>query len=571
MPTADHEENERKTRRGRIDPRLDRLGWKIVPHDEAHPLGGEQPTAITEYPTDNGPSDYALAADQQVLGMVEAKKLSLGPQNVLTQSERYSQGVSGNPHDYRGYRVPFLYSTNGEVIWFRDIRDPMNRSRPIKDFHTPNALRELLKRDFAGACARLKALPNAHPKLRPYQKDANDAVEKAIADRKRRMLVAMATGCGKTFLTVNQIYRLMKSGVAQRVLFLVDRKALAAQAVRTFAAFDPEPGLKFDKIYEVYSQRFRREDFGDEEKFDPKVLPQEYLTNPKVGDAFVYVSTIQRMAMNLFGRGVIFGSPEEEADEDANKLDIPIHAFDLIVADECHRGYTTAELSVWRGVLDHFDAIKVGLTATPAAHTKAYFDEIVYRYEYERAMRETYLVDYDVVTVKSNIRMKGVFLQEGEQVKLIDTKTGAHQLELLEDQRQFDAPEVERSVTSPDSNKKIMEEVKKYALEHEARYGRFPKTLVFAANDLPHRSHADQLVDIARDVFGRGESFVQKITGSPTVDRPLQRIREFRNRNNPGICSCARVAWRNSRSPITARIPRRRRPRTISAGPCGWS
>jgi type I restriction enzyme R subunit len=532
---VDGEEREWQTRKGRIDPQLDSLGWKVAPHDEARPLGGDKPSAIVEYPTDNGPADYALAADQQLLAVVEAKKLSLGPQNVLAQSERYSRGASANLQDHRGYRVPFLYSTNGEVIWFHDIRDPMNRSRQITDFHTPNALRELLKRDFAAACARLKALPNNHERLRPYQREANDAVEKAIADRKRKMLVAMATGCGKTFLTVNQVYRLMKSGVAQRVLFLVDRKALAAQAVRTFAAFDPEPGLKFDKIYEVYSQRFRREDFGEEEKFDPKVLPTEYLTNPKVGDAFVYVSTIQRMAMNLFGRGVQFGTSEEEADEDADKLDIPIHAFDLIVADECHRGYTTAELSVWRGVLDHFDAIKVGLTATPAAHTKAYFDEIVYRYEYERAIREGYLVDYDVVTIKSNVRMNGVFLQEGEQVKLIDTGTGAHQLELLEDQRHFDAPEVERNVTSPDSNRKILEEVKKHALEHEARYGRFPKTLVFAANDLPHRSHADQLVDLARDVFGRGEGFAQKVTGSPTVDRPLQRIREFRNRNNPGI------------------------------------
>jgi type I restriction enzyme, R subunit len=77
--------------------------------------------------------------------------------------------------------------------------------------------------------------------------------------------------------------------------------------------------------------------------------------------------------------------------------------------------------------------------------------------------------------------------------------------------------------------------MKKYALEHEQQYGRLPKILIFAANDLPHTSHADQLVGIARDVFGRGDAFVRKITGSPTVDRPLQRIREFRNRTEPGI------------------------------------
>src|SRR5205823_4993133 len=79
------------------------------------------------------------------------------------------------------------------------------------------------------------------------------------------------------------------------------------------------------------------------------------------------------------------------------------------------------------------------------------------------------------------------------------------------------------------------EEIKKHALEHEAEYKRPPKILIFAVNDLQHTSHADQLVDIARDVFGRGESFVQKITGSRNVDRPLQRIREFRNRPEPNI------------------------------------
>ncbi len=104
--------------------------------------------------------------------------------------------------------------------------------------------------------------------------------------------------------------------------------------------------------------------------------------------------------------------------------------------------------------------------------------------------------------------MKGVFLKEGEQVELVDPETGTEQLDLLEDERQFDTTEIERKVTSPDSNRKILEELKKYADEHEQRYGRFPKTLIFAVNDLPHTSHADQLVDICRDVFGRGDSFV---------------------------------------------------------------
>jgi type I restriction enzyme R subunit len=522
------------TRKKRIDPQLATAGWVVQDFDEQTSLAACQRHALTEFPTANGPADYALVAGQP-LAVVEAKKLTLGPQNVLTQAERYARDLPAGAFRFGSFRVPFLYATNGEIIWFHDVRHPLNRSRRIAGFHTPAALQEMLGRDFEAACSWFAATPNNHPLLRPYQVEANAAVEQAIAGRKRQMLVAMATGTGKTFTLVNQVYRVMKSGVAKRILFLVDRRALAAQAVNAFASFEPEPGLKFDKIYEVYSQRFRREDLGEGEKFDAKVMPAGYLLDPQPGHAFVYVCTIQRMAINLFGRQAMFEPGDDQDDDEADQLDIPIHAFDLIVADECHRGYTAAELSVWRNTLEHFDAIKVGLTATPAAHTKAYFTDVVYRYEYERAVREGYLVDFDAVTIKSDVRMSGVFLKEGEQVGLIDPETGSEQLDRLEDERQFDTTEIERKVTAPESNRKIIEEIKKYALEHEQRYGRFPKTLIFAANDLPHISHADQLVTLCRDAFGRGDSFVQKITGSPTVDRPLQRIREFRNRPSPAI------------------------------------
>jgi type I restriction enzyme, R subunit len=526
-------ESERQTRKQRIDPHLRACGWTIAAYDESRPLSWYQNCAVEEFPTANGPADYALCIDGVILGVVEAKKVTLGPQNVLTQAQRYSRGIISSPMNFDGHGAPFLYSTNGEVIWFQDVRHSLNRSRKIVQFHTPDALREIVARNLDIECQWFSNTPNDHPRLRSYQIEANTEMEKAIARSKREMLVAMATGTGKTFTLVNQIYRLMKSGVAKRILFMVDRRALAAQAVRAFASFEPEPGLKFDKIYEVYSQRFQRDDFDEADKFDPNVVPASYLTDPQPGHAFLYISTIQRMTINLFGRNAIFGTGDEPIDDDAEKLEIPIHAFDLIVADECHRGYTTGELSIWRKTLDHFDAIKIGLTATPAAHTKAYFKDVVFRYDYERAVRDGYLVDYDVVKVSSDVRMKGVFLKEGEQIGMIDPTSGAEQLDQLEDERQFDATEVEKKITAPDSNRRILEEIRKYCDEHELQYGRFPKTLVFAVNDLPHTSHSDSLVDIARDVFGRGDSFVQKITGR--VDRPLQRIREFRNRPEPGV------------------------------------
>jgi type I restriction enzyme R subunit len=525
------DEAERQTRLRRIDPRLALAGWRVVDFDPSCPGSHYTRHAVREYPTLHGPADYGLWVNGQPVGLLEAKRLAVGPQNALTQAERYAKGLQGSPFDFDGLRVPFLYSSNGEVVWFHDVRHDLNRSRRVAGFHTPEALAELLGRDLDAASADLAAMPNAHSWLRRYQIEANAAIERAIAERKRQMLLAMATGTGKTVTMVNQVYRLMRSGVGRRILFLVDRRALAAQAVRTFSSFEPEPGLKFDRLYEVYSQRFQRDDA--EEGFNPTVLPRSYLLAPQPGYAFVYISTIQRMAINLFGRDAVLDPGDEAADEDADRLNIPINAFDVIIADECHRGYTTAELSVWRSTLDHFDAIKIGLTATPAAHTKAYFHDVVYRYEYERAVRERYLVDYDAVVIKSDVRLHGVFLDEGEQVGVIDTLSGTERMDVLEDERQFDTSEVEAKITAPDSNRKIIEELKRYADDHQATYGRFPKTLIFAVNDLPHTSHADQLVEIARDVFGRGDSFVRKITGR--VDRPLQRIREFRNRPEPGI------------------------------------
>jgi type I restriction enzyme R subunit len=525
-------ELEKQTRQQRINPRLQAAGWKVTSFDPAMPLSTYGDAAVEEFETRNGPADYALCDDGRALGVVEAKKVTLGPQGVLVQAERYSKGVGQVPRYQGEFGVPFLYSTNGEVVWFHDVRNQLNRSRRVSGFHTPAALNELMTRDFDTELEALAAVPQ-HLRMRPYQVEANTAVEQAIRERKRKVLVTMATGTGKTLVMVNQAHRLMKSGTARRVLFLVDRRALAAQAVRSFASFEAEPGLKFDKIYPVYSQRFQQADLEEGGTWDPNVMPNSLLTRPKLGDAFVYVCTIQRMAINLFGGAGALTIDDEAVDVDVEQLGIPIHAFDLIIADECHRGYSARDMSVWRNTLDYFDAIKVGLTATPALHTVSYFENLVFRYEYDRAVREGYLVDYDVVRVRSNVRMNGVFLQEGEQIDQVDPETGMRQLDLLEDERAFDANEVEQKITAPDSNRKILEELKAHAAKHEQELGRFPKTLIFAAHDLPHISHADQLVDLARDSFGRGDAFVAKITGH--VDRPLQRIREFRNRPNPGI------------------------------------
>jgi type I restriction enzyme, R subunit len=102
------EELERQTRKDRIDPELKWAGWKIVDFNPKKALTVYNNCAIKECPTGNGPADYALCVNGKILGVVEAKKVSLGPQNVLTQAERYSKGAITNPLNFRGYHVPFL-------------------------------------------------------------------------------------------------------------------------------------------------------------------------------------------------------------------------------------------------------------------------------------------------------------------------------------------------------------------------------------------------------------------------------------------------------------------------------
>jgi type I restriction enzyme R subunit len=230
-------EAEWQTRKLRIDTRLRRLlpQWQIIPWREGLDISKLSCHAVTEFPTQNGPADYALFVAGVLLGIIEAKKVTVNPQNVLEQAKRYSRGAANGPGNWQGFHVPFLYATNGEIIWHLDVRSEKPISRPLANFHTAPALAE--KFAFDDGHSRkwlLDVPPEKITRLRPYQVAAIVATEGATLAGKRELLVAMATGTGKTFLTVAQIYRLLESKMFRRILFLVDRKALAAQAVRTF-------------------------------------------------------------------------------------------------------------------------------------------------------------------------------------------------------------------------------------------------------------------------------------------------------------------------------------------------
>ena len=161
-------EVERMTRKYRIDPRLARADWLVAPFQIEVDSSSWHKLAVEEYETANGPADYALCDGGRVQAVVEAKKVTLGPQGVLIQAERYSKGIGQVPRYQDEFGVPFLYSTNGEVIWFHDVRDGLNRSRRVSGFHTPAALEEMLTRDLDAEIETLSGVPQSQ-RMRPVR------------------------------------------------------------------------------------------------------------------------------------------------------------------------------------------------------------------------------------------------------------------------------------------------------------------------------------------------------------------------------------------------------------------
>lgn len=320
-----------------------------------------------------------------------------------------------------------------------------------------------LNTDYEGAKQWLENTPitDSDPDLWDNQREAIESIEEGLADNKRRMLVQMATGTGKTRMACAETYRLLKSGYANRVLFLVDRNNLGRQAESAFKNYDVGPAMKMSDVYII-------------DRVENGVFPE---------NADIVVSTLQSMYSLL---------------EDHDEIDIPQDAFDFVISDESHRSI----YGDWRVVLNHFDALQLGLTATPATHTLSYFNENwVYKYGYWEAVDDGHVVPYETYRIQTGITMKGLYY-EGEE---------------------YDPGDLENKITVPSTNRTIAEEFRKNSGEDE-------KTLVFAKND----QHAIQLEKIFREVYSdKDDRYVKKITY--TTDQPDDWVRRFRNQKYPKI------------------------------------
>lgn len=516
-----------------IDEQLREVGWEAHSSElrygnGARPQKGRN-LAIAEWPTANGPADYVLFCGLQAVGVVEAKRGNKDVASVLEQSKRYAEGLSTEPGVELGgpwgaYRVPFLFAANGRPyleqlrtksgIWFLDARRKTNLARPLHQFPTPEGLRDRLKQDIEAAHAKLAREPTGYLQLRDYQVKAIRAVEEGIARGQSKLLVAMATGTGKTRTAIGLVYRLLKAGRFRRVLFLVDRTALGEQTTNAFNEVEIEDLQTFGRIFDVAGM--------DATRPDPTTR--------------VHISTVQSMVRRIFGESL----------ETTPKID----DYDCVIVDECHRGYgldqelTEAELglaeygirsqsdyiSKYRRVLEHFDAVKIGLTATPAKHTAAIFGRPIFQYSYREAVIDGYLIDHEPpISIVSKLAAEGIHLDKGEQVRLFDPSAVTVDLVELEDEVELEVESFNRRVINDNFNRVVCEELARHIDPNLPE-----KTLIFAATDL----HADQVVDQMKRAFqaryGEVEDdTVVKITA--TADKPLRLIRHFKNEQNPKV------------------------------------
>jgi type I restriction enzyme, R subunit len=514
-----------------IDDQLRAAGWEadsttLRYASGARPAKGRN-LAIAEWPTPKGPADYVLFVGLMPVAALEAKRKNIDVSGALEQAKRYSrafgldEGMVSPGGQWGEFKLPFIFSSNARPYlkqlatksgtWFCDIRRPTNHGHALDGWYTPEGLTALLKRDEAKADAGLKAEPFKYGfPLRPYQQAAIQAVEAGIAKGQRTMLLAMATGTGKTKTCVALIYRLLKLQRFRRILFLVDRSALGKQAANAFKDTQMESLQRFVDV------------FGIKELEDQ---------SPDT-DTKVHIATIQGMVKRL-----LFAA------DDASLP--PVDQYDCIIVDECHRGYlldrqlSDTELtfrgfddyvSKYRRVLEYFDAFKIGLTATPALHTVDIFGVPVFTYGYREAVIDGFLVDHEPpIQIKTELSTKGIQWARGEEVQVYDPSKSQIELFKAPDQISIEVDDFNRKVITESFNRVVCE-----FLATELDPSSLHKTLIFCAND----AHADMVVMLMKEAFQArygevDDDAVAKITGA--ADDPLQLIRLYQNERMPNV------------------------------------
>jgi type I restriction enzyme R subunit len=505
--------------RQNIDPLLEACGWKVQHYRELN-LSAGRGVAVREFPLKTGFADYALFVDRRIIGAVEAKAEGTPLSGIEAQTAKYSVGLPSVPPAWHS-PLPFLYESTGVETFFTNGLDPDPRSRRVFAFHRPETLAAWASEPTT-LRARLRHMPPlVTTGLWEAQIEAITNLERSLADNRPRALIQMATGSGKTFTAVSFIYRLIKFGGARRVLFLVDRSNLGRQTLKEFQQYvTPDDGRKFTELYNVQHL--------SSNMFDPV--------------SRVCITTIQRLY------SILSGEPDYDAEKEEQSLfdlegtldhvppqvvrynpALPIEYFDHIATDECHRSI----YNLWRQVLEYYDAFLTGLTATPSKQTFGFFNQnLVMEYPRQRAVADGVNVDGHVYRIRTAITEQGSQVETGFYVDRRDRQTRRVRWEQLDEDLVYDAGQLDREVVSESQIRTVIRAFRD-KLFTEIFPGRteVPKTLIFAKDD----SHAEDIVRIVREEFGRGNEFCQKITYRVSGVKAEDLIAAFRNSFYPRI------------------------------------
>lgn len=529
-----------------IDTQLRKVGWEADTENLRYgkgirPQKGKN-LAIAEWPTlssagNKGRADYALFAGEKLVAVIEAKAEHKDIPSVIDyQCKEYAQNIRPQDEKYvittwGKYKAPFVFATNGRPylaqletksgIWFLDLRESANMPKALRGWISPDGMLKLLESDIEKADKALQTLPYDFLRdkdglnLRQYQLNAIQAAENAVINGQKNILLAMATGTGKTRTVLGMIYRFLKTGRFNRILFLVDRTALGEQAEDVFNEVKLEDLKTLNDIYDI--KTLEDAVFEDETK--------------------VHIATVQGMVKRL-----LYNDEERQPS---------VTDYDLIVIDEAHRGYLLDKemgedellyrdqldyQSKYRMVIEYFDAVKIALTATPALHTTQIFGNPVFKYTYREAVIEGYLVDYDAPhKIKTQFNTEGIKYNKGETLALYDPVT--HEItnsEVLQDEMNFDVEKFNKQIITPSFNRTVLEEIARDIDPEDVMQG---KTLIYAVDD----EHADLIVKILKEIYtnyGIDNDAIMKITGSVAGGnkRKVQEaIKRFKNERFPSI------------------------------------
>lgn len=418
-------------------------------------------------------ADYVLWLNRgKPIAVVEAKDNNHSVSYGLQQAITYAQMLD----------VPFAYSSNGDGFREHDFLTGKERDLALDEFPTPQELTarfEADSNDGQGLSEDEKVIIN-QPYYssqntydpRYYQRNAVNRTVEAIARGQQRLLLVMATGTGKTYTAFQIVYRLLKSGLKKKVLYLADRNILVDQSIQQdFAPLEKT----------IHKINFAKD--------DPVTITSHE----------VYFSLYQQLAGNE-------DKESDESDEEAvsrfTKLFKP-DFFDLIIVDECHRGSAKKD-SNWRKILEYFSsATQIGMTATPK-ETKYisnidYFGEPVYTYSLREGIDDGFLAPFRVINIKTNI---------GEGWRPYRGQVDKYGNEI--EDRIYTNSDFDYNIILEDRIYEVAREITEYLKSTD----RMQKTIVFCANEAHAQNMRDALADLNSDMCKENPDYVVRITGS---------------------------------------------------------